>query len=264
MARGAPAGACRGMSGNGKKRALVTGASGSLGGHFAKTLARAGMDVALAARRIEALRSTIEEIKAIGAEALAVEMDVTDSASVARAMDMISDELGELNVLVNNAGIATMRPLLEQTDDDWNRVLEVNLTGAWRVAQATAKQMAASGNGGSIINIASILGLRVAGQVPAYAASKAALIHLTRAMALELAPYRIRVNAIAPGYIRTDINREFFTSKAGEALVHRIPQRRLGEPEDLDGPLLLLASEASVYMTGAVIPVDGGHLCSAL
>jgi NAD(P)-dependent dehydrogenase (short-subunit alcohol dehydrogenase family) len=124
--------------------------------------------------------------------------------------------------------------------------------------------MVTSGNGGSIIHIASILGLRVAAQVPAYAAAKAGLIHLTRAMALELARHRIRVNAIAPGYIRTDINREFFKTKAGEALVHRIPQRRLGEPEDLDGPLLLLASEASRYMTGAVLAVDGGHLCSSL
>jgi NAD(P)-dependent dehydrogenase (short-subunit alcohol dehydrogenase family) len=217
------------MSGDDKKRALVTGASGSLGRHFAKTLARAGMRVALAARRIEALEVTIKEIRSNGGEAIAVEMDVAESASVAEGMNTISNRFGELNVLVNNAGIATMRPLLEQTDEDWKRVLEVNLTGAWRVAQATAKQMAASGNGGSIIHIASILGLRVAAQVPAYAASKAALIHLTRAMALELARYRIRVNAIAPGYIRTDINREFFTTEVGEALVHRIPQRRLGE-----------------------------------
>jgi NAD(P)-dependent dehydrogenase (short-subunit alcohol dehydrogenase family) len=252
------------MSGDDKKRALVTGASGLLGRHFAKTLARAGMRVALAARRIETLEATIKEIRSNGGEAIAVEMDVAESASVAEGMNTISNKFGELNVLVNNAGIATMRPLLEQTDEDWKRVLEVNLTGAWRVAQATAKRMAASGNGGSIIHIASILGLRVAAQVPAYAASKAALIHLTRAMALELARYRIRVNAIAPGYIRTDINREFFTTEAGEALVHRIPQRRLGEPEDLDGPLLLLASDSSRYMTGTVIPVDGGHLCSAL
>jgi 2-deoxy-D-gluconate 3-dehydrogenase len=230
------------MTGDGRKRALVTGASGSLGTHFAKTLARAGMDVVLAARRVDALEPTVEEIKAIGAEAFAVEMDVTDSSSVTQAMDMIFKNLGELNVLVNNAGVATTSPLLAQSEEDWNRVIEVNLTGAWRVAQATAKQMAAYGNGGSIIHVASILGLRVAAQVPAYAASKAALIHLTRAMALELARYGIRVNAIAPGYIRTDINREFFTTKAGEAVVHRIPQRRLGEPEDLDGPLLLLAS----------------------
>jgi 2-deoxy-D-gluconate 3-dehydrogenase len=153
------------------------------------------MDVALAARRLDAVKSTIEEIKAVGGEALAIELDVTDSASVMQAMNIISSELGELDVLVNNAGIAATRPLLEQTEDDWKRVLEVNLTGAWRVAQAAAKRMAASGNGGSIIHIASILGLRVAAQVPAYAASKAALVHLTRAMALELARYRIRVNA---------------------------------------------------------------------
>src|SRR5262249_12631211 len=157
---------------------------------------RAGMRVALAARRIDAVKTTLEEIRSNGGEAIAVEMDVADSVSVAEAMNAISNKLGELNVLVNNAGIATTRPLLEQTEDDWKQVLEVNLTGAWRVAQATAKQMAASGKGGSIIHIASILGLRVAAQVPGYAASKAALIHLTRAMALELARYRIRVNAI--------------------------------------------------------------------
>jgi NAD(P)-dependent dehydrogenase (short-subunit alcohol dehydrogenase family) len=164
------------MSGDDKKRALVTGASGLLGRHFAKTLARAGMRVALAARRIEALEATIKEIRSNGGEAIAVEMDVAESASVAEGMNTISNKFGELNVLVNNAGIATMRPLLEQTDEDWKRVLEVNLTGAWRVAQATAKQMAASGNGGSIIHIASILGLRVAAQIPAYAGSKAPVI----------------------------------------------------------------------------------------
>src|SRR5262249_41202026 len=141
MARGAPVGARRSMSGDDKRRALVTGASGSLGGHFAKTLARAGMRVALAARRIDALKTTLMEIRENGGEAIAGEMDVADSASVAQAMNVISNELGELNVLVNNAGIATTRPLLEQTEHDWKQVLEVNLTGAWRVAQATAKQM---------------------------------------------------------------------------------------------------------------------------
>jgi NAD(P)-dependent dehydrogenase (short-subunit alcohol dehydrogenase family) len=252
------------MSDTRKKRALVTGASGSLGKHFAKTLVGAGMRVALAARRVDALKSTVDEIEASGGDAIPVEMDVTVPASVTTALDLISSTWGELDVLVNNAGIATTGPFIEQTEEDWNRVVEVNLTGCWRVAQAVAKQMVASGNGGSIIHIASILGLRVAAQVPAYVASKAGLVHLTRAMALELARHQIRVNAIAPGYIRTDINHEFFKTKAGEAVVHRIPQRRLGEPEDIDGPLLLLASEASRYMTGAVLAVDGGHLCSSL
>jgi NAD(P)-dependent dehydrogenase (short-subunit alcohol dehydrogenase family) len=252
------------MSEQARKRALVTGASGALGRHFACTLARSGMRVALAARRVESLRAAVKEITAASGEAIAVALDVTNPESVSAAIKTVVDGLGGLDVLVNNAGVAATRPLLKQSEADWNQVLDVNLTGAWRVAQAAARQMAASGSGGSIIHIASILGLRVAAQVPAYVASKAGLIHLTRAMALELARHDIRVNAIAPGYIRSDINKDFFATKAGDALVKRIPQRRLGEPEDLDGPLLLLASDASRYMTGSVIAVDGGHLCGAV
>ena len=252
------------MTGQAAKRALVTGASGALGAHFARTLARSGMRVALGARRVESVRRTVSEIAAEGGDAMAVALDVTDADGVAAAMQTVVGAMGGLDVLVNNAGMATTRPLLEQSEADWGEVLDVNLTGAWRVAQAAARGMAASESGGSIIHIASILGLRVAAQVPAYAASKAGLIHLTRAMALELARYNIRVNAIAPGYIRTDINKDFFATRAGDAMVKRIPQRRLGEPEDLDGPLLLLASDASLYMTGSVITVDGGHLCGTL
>jgi NAD(P)-dependent dehydrogenase (short-subunit alcohol dehydrogenase family) len=254
---------CR-MTGQATRRALVTGASGALGGHFARTLARSGMRVALGARRVESLRRTVSEIAAEGGDAMAVMLDVTDPDSVAAAMETVAGAMGGLDVLVNNAGVATMRPLLEQSEADWEEVLDVNLTGAWRVAQAAARQMVAAGSGGSIIQIASILGLRVVAHVPGYVASKAGLIQLTRAMALELARYDIRVNAIAPGYIRTDINNDFFATAAGEAMVKRIPQRRLGEPEDLDGPLLLLASDASRYMTGSVITVDGGHLCGTL
>jgi NAD(P)-dependent dehydrogenase (short-subunit alcohol dehydrogenase family) len=252
------------VTGQAARRALVTGASGALGAHFARTLARSGMRVALGAHRPEALRQTVSEIAAGGGDAMAVALDVTDAHSVAAAMQTVVGAMGGLDVLVNNAGVATTRPLLEQSEADWGDVLDVNLTGAWRVAQAAAREMAASEAGGSIIHIASILGVRVVAQVSAYAASKAGLIHLTRAMALELARYDIRVNAIAPGYIRTDINRDFFATRAGDAMVKRIPQRRLGEPEDLDGPLLLLASDASRYMTGSVITVDGGHLCGTL
>jgi 2-deoxy-D-gluconate 3-dehydrogenase len=223
------------MTGHAARRALVTGASGALGSHFARTLARCGMRVALGARRVETLRRTVSEIAAEGGDAMAVAIDVTDPASVAAAMETVVGALGGLDVLVNNAGIATTRPLLDQSEADWGAVLDVNLTGAWRVAQAAARQMVAAGSGGSIIHIASILGLRVVARVPAYVASKAGLIHLTQAMALELARYDIRVNAIAPGYIRTDINNDFFATTAGEAMVGRIPQRRLGEPEDLDG-----------------------------
>ena len=193
-----------------------------------------------------------------------IALDVTDPASVARAFDEAAAALGAVTVVVNNAGIAITKPLLEHTEEDWQQVIEVNLNGAWRVAQAAARHMVKHAQGGSIVNIASILGLRVSAQVPSYAASKAALIQLTKAMALELARHRIRVNALAPGYVETGINREFFESDAGQALIKRVPQRRIGKPEELDGALLLLASDAGSYMTGAVLAVDGGHLVNTL
>jgi NAD(P)-dependent dehydrogenase (short-subunit alcohol dehydrogenase family) len=246
------------------KTALVTGANGGLGSHFAKTLAQAGAAVALAARRPESLRELQSTIEASGGRALAVTCDVTDAASVSHAYDTAAAALGPITVVVNNAGIAITKPLLEHTEDDWRRVMDVNLDGAWRVAQTGARHMVAHGLGGSIVNIASILGLRVAAQVPSYAASKAALIHLTRAMALELARHRIRVNALAPGYVETEMNRDFFNTEAGAAIVKRVPQRRLGRAEELDGALLLLASDAGSWTTGAVLTVDGGHFVSSL
>ncbi len=199
-----------------------------------------------------------------GRATIAVALDVTRRDSVASAVDQVVSELGPLSILVNNAGVANTKPFLEATDDDWNDVIDVNLNGAWRIAQAVAKHMSAHGKGGSIINIASITGLRVAGAMASYAASKAGLIQLTKAMALELARYKIRVNALAPGYIETDLNRDFFQSAPGQALIKRVPQRRLGKLEHLDGPLLLLASDASEFMTGSVVVVDGGHLVSTL
>jgi NAD(P)-dependent dehydrogenase (short-subunit alcohol dehydrogenase family) len=244
--------------------ALVTGANGGLGSHFAQTLAKAGATVAVGARRVESLREVTDAIAAAGGRAEAIALDVTDPASVARAFDEAAAVLGAITIVVNNAGIAVTKPLLEHTEDDWQQVIEVNLNGAWRVAQAAARHMVKHEQGGSIVNIASILGLRVSAQVPSYAASKAALIQLTKAMALELARYRIRVNALAPGYVETGINREFFDSDPGKALVKRVPQRRIGQPEELDGALLLLASDAGSYMTGAVLAVDGGHLVNTL
>jgi len=210
------------------------------------------------------LRDAVAGIRDGGGNAHAVAMDVTRRASVVSALDAAERALGPVTVVVNNAGVAVTRPFLEHTDDDWERVVGVNLTGAWRVAQESARRMVAGGTGGSIVNIASILGLRVAAQVPGYAASKAALIHLTRAMALELARHEIRVNALAPGYVETGINRAFFESEAGEALVRRIPQRRLGQPADLDAALLMLASDAGSWATGSVFVLDGGHLAGSL
>ena len=246
------------------RAALVTGASSGLGRHFARTLARAGARVAVAARRVDRLEELRREIEAAGGEAVAVALDVTDAASVAAAVGEAARRLGPLRILVNNAGIALTKGVLEASEADWDHVIDTNLKGSWLVAQAVARHMAEHGAGGSIVNIGSITGLRVAGQVSAYAASKAALLHLTRAMALELVRHRIRVNALAPGYIETELNQAFFASEAGKALVKRIPQRRLGRPEELDGALLLLTSDAGSYMTGSVVAIDGGHLVSSL
>lgn len=246
------------------KKILVTGASSGLGRHFALTLARAGAVVALAARSADKLAEAAAEIGRLGSRAIVVALDVTDASSVREAVARAEAELGGITTLVNSAGVVVSKPLFEHDENDWDRVMDTNLKGAWLVAQEVARRMVAHGQGGCIINIASILGLRAVGGVPEYCASKAGLIHLTKVMALELARHNIRVNAIAPGYIRTDLNRDFFEGEAGQAMVRRIPQRRLGEPGDLDGALLLLASDASRYMTGAIIPVDGGHLLSTL
>jgi NAD(P)-dependent dehydrogenase (short-subunit alcohol dehydrogenase family) len=191
-------------------------------------------------------------------------MDVTDEASVTRALAETFERLGLPNVVVNNSGITTNKPTLELTLTEWDQVLETNTRGAFLVSRAAARALIAGKIGGSIINIASILGLRVAGRVAPYSVSKAALLQLTRSLALEWARYNIRVNAIAPGYIETDLNRDFFSSEAGLALINRIPQRRLGRVEELDGALLLLASDASTYITGSTLVVDGGHLNSTL
>jgi len=244
--------------------ALVTGANGGLGAHFAQTLAQAGAAVVLAARNVDSLRDVIARIAAAGGVAQGIALDVTQRQSVVQAFEDAARVLGPITVVVNNAGIAITKPLLEHTDEDWERVVGVNLTGAWRVAQEAARHMVKHGNCGSIVNIASVLGLRVSAQVPSYAASKAALIQLTKAMALELARHRIRVNALAPGYVETGINHDFFASDAGQMMIKRIPQRRIGTPEELDGALLLLASDAGSYTTGSVFVVDGGHLVNTL
>ena len=243
------------------KTALVTGASGGLGLHFAKCLAAQGAAVILSARRRAMLDQACDEICATGGAAQALEMDVSNADSVTAAFATLEDGL---DILVNNAGVTTTQRAQDLEEAAWDKILDTNLKGAFLVAQAAARSMRASGRGGVIVNIASILGLRVAGGVSPYAASKAGLIQLTKALALEWARDRIRVNALCPGYIETDLNRDFFASDAGQALIKRIPQRRLGKPEELDGALLLLCSDAGAYITGAEIPVDGGHLVSSL
>jgi len=244
--------------------ALVTGASGTFGAHFARTLADAGARVVLAARRTVLLAALVEELEAAGAAVIAVALDVTSTSSVAGAFAAIPAEFGVPDIVINNAGTTHAAMALDQTEADWDRVVDTNLKGAFLVAQEAARRLIAANKPGSIINIASVLGLRQAATVAPYAASKAGLIQLTRELALEWARYGIRVNAIAPGYFLSALNRDYFTTAAGEALVKRVPQRRLGEPADLDGALLLLASDASRFMTGAVLSVDGGHSVSSL
>ncbi len=246
------------------KVALVTGASSGLGVHFARTLAEAGASVAIAARRADRLASLQAELQQGGAKALAVDLDVQSAESIAAAFDKVEAALGPVDILVNNAGISIVKPALDMPEADWDSVVDTNLRGAWLMTQTAGKRWVAAKRPGSIVNIASILGLRTIGQVAPYNASKAGLIHLTRALAMEWARYQIRVNAICPGYIETEMNGAFWKTPGGQRLIDRIPQRRIGQPEHLDGALLLLASEAGAFMTGSIITVDGGHTVSSL
>jgi NAD(P)-dependent dehydrogenase (short-subunit alcohol dehydrogenase family) len=244
--------------------ALVTGASSGLGAHFARVLAAHGAKVAMAARRVEKMTALAEEIADAGGRALPIACDVTDRKSIEDAVAAAETELGPVTLLVNNSGIAIPKKVLEHTEEDWDRVVDTNLKGAWLMTQAVARRLVALGRPGRIVNVASIIGLRTMGQVPSYAASKAGLIHLTRQLAMELARDGITVNALAPGYIETEMNRDFLRSAMGKKLEQRIPAARFGVPEDLDGTLLLLVAPAGRYITGVVIPVDGGHLVSSL
>ncbi|WP_439486556.1 SDR family NAD(P)-dependent oxidoreductase [Blastomonas fulva] len=242
------------------QRILVTGASSEgFGAHFARVLARCGAHVVVAARRLEALEALVAEITAAGGTASAVRMDVADLESVREGITAA----GAITTCINNAGVAVTKRALDQTEADYDFVMDTNLKGAWNVATEAAKVMRDSG-GGNIINTASITGFQTAAGTGPYAMSKAGVLHMTRQLAMELARFNIRVNAIAPGYFLTDINRDQLAGDAGEPLRKRIAMRRYGELPDLDGPLLLLVSDASRFMTGSILTVDGGHLVGSL
>ncbi len=245
------------------KTALVTGASAGLGAHFAATLARAGARVVLAARRRDALEQITSRIRDAAGDAYVVVMDVRERASIEAAFDEVERRCAPVDILVNNAGIAAPQRFLEMTEAAWRSVIDTDLSSVWRVSQVAAPRMIACG-GGSIVNIASVLGLVVQATHSNYASAKAGVIHLTKSLALELWRHGVRVNAIAPGYFVTDMNREFFASDAGQAYLKRLFPRRTGELHELDGALLLLASDVGSYMTGVTIPVDGGTSLAGL
>ena len=244
--------------------ALVTGASSGIGEHFAEVLAAAGAKVAAAARRADRLAEVARRIETGGGTCLPVACDVTKQDSIREAIAVAEAEFGPLSILVNNAGVVVSKPLFEHTEADWDYVVDTNLKGAWLAAREFAHHLVEKKRPGRIVNISSILGFRTIGRVPAYCAAKAGLTHLTGVLAIELARYGILVNALAPGYVETDFNREFFRTEAGKNLIGRIPLKRIAQAPDLDGALLFLASPASAYVTGAVISVDGGHGVAAI
>lgn len=243
---------------------LVTGASSGIGRHFAEVLALAGAKVALAARRTELLTEAAEAIGSRGGACATVACDVTKQDDIKAAIAAAEERLGPLSVLVNNAGVVVSKPLFEHSEADWDFVMDTNLKGAWLAAREFAYHLSQAKRPGRIVNISSVLASRTIGRVPAYCTAKAGLSHLTSILAMELARYGILVNALAPGYVETDFNRAFFQTEAGKALISRIPLKRIGQTEDLDGVLLFLCSPASAYVTGTVIAVDGGHAVAAI
>ena len=249
------------------KTALVTGASSGLGARFARVLAANGARVVLASRRLERLKELRAEIAADGGSAFVIQLDVTDPDSIASAVRNAEDEAGPIDVLVNNSGVSTTQRLVDVTAQDFDFTFDTNVKGAFFVAQAVAKRMIARAKAvpdpahqprGRIINIASMAGLRVVAQIGVYCMSKAAVIHMTRSMAHEWGRYNINVNAICPGYIRTELNEHHWETEGGRKLIEMLPRKRLGQPEDLDGILLLLASDQSDFVNAAIITADDG------
>jgi hypothetical protein len=246
--------------------AFVTGASSGLGAQFARTLARAGAGVVLAARRLERLKTLRAEIEAAGGDAHVVELDVTDTDSIKSAVAHAETEMGTIDILVNNSGVSTTQKLVDVSPDDYDYVMQTNTRGAFFVAQEVGKRMIARSRGaapgtftgGRIVNVASMAGLRVLGQIGVYCMSKAAVIHMTRSMALEWGRFGINVNAICPGYIDTEINHHHWQTEAGQKLVQMLPRKRLGTPQDLDAVLVMLCANESRFINGAVIAADDG------
>jgi hypothetical protein len=246
--------------------ALVTGASSGLGAQFSRTLAQAGACVVLAGRRIERLKDLRAEIEGNGGDAHVVQLDVTDVASIKSAVAHAETEVGTLDILINNSGVSTTQRLTDVTENDYDYVMDTNTRGAFFVAQEVGKRMLARARGaapgtfigGRIVNVASMAGLRVLGQIGVYAMSKAAVIHMTRAMALEWGKYGINVNAICPGYIDTEINHHHWDTEQGRKLVDLLPRKRVGQPRDLDTALLMLCANESHFINGAVIQADDG------
>lgn len=243
------------------RTALVTGASSGLGLHFTRIMHAAGASVVLAARRVDRIES---EVARLGSRAIAIEMDVSDEASIARGFEHLDARDTVCDIVVNNAGISGSGFALKMSTSDWDDVLDVNLRAPFIVAREAAKRLAAAKKPGSIVNISSILGLRGSMQLAAYMASKAGLIHLTHSLAIEFARYGIRVNALCPGYFKTEINAEFLESDYGKAMIGNIPQRRIGEIDELTAPFLLFASDAGSYVTGTTLVVDGGYAVNSL
>ncbi|MEL7044648.1 MAG: glucose 1-dehydrogenase [Pseudomonadota bacterium] len=240
--------------------ALVTGASSGIGRHFAKLLARGGAKTVVAARRSDRLATLVSQIERDGGEALAVSLDVTDSRSVVDAFDTATEAFGVVTALVNNAGVADSKRAIDTDEESWDFVMNTNLRGTWLVAREFGKRLIATGTPGSLVNVASILGIRPQFNQCSYSSSKAAVIRLTQVLALEWVRKGIRVNALCPGYFKTELNDEFFETEKGRAYAASMPMGRLGELDEMSAPLMLLLSEAGSYINGIALPVDGGHL----